>query len=230
MPPASNDYFIEFLNVPVEEQAAAEAMDSRCDWATAAGTGCRASSSWGCSRGFGDVGRRARIRGAGNDGAVQLAVAPGGERRGDRVRGVPRASRGAQGPGARAARWRTCRGGTRPRRGSAPWREAIGKGVPARPGAQHAGGPGRACVRCWPTMTVMEQARKTTESGLLSGMGIDVPAMRGVGERMLVDAMEPLGARRGGRGVGRRRGCAFGLRAVSAGRSPAAILGGDRGL
>ena len=39
---------------------------------------------------------------------------------------------------------------------------------------------------------VMEQARKTTESGLLSGMGIDVPALRGIGERMLVDAIEPL--------------------------------------
>jgi hypothetical protein len=42
--------------------------------------------------------------------------------------------------------------------------------------------------------SVLEQARKTTESGLLSGMGIDIASLRGIGQRLLADAIEPLEA------------------------------------
>jgi hypothetical protein len=40
----------------------------------------------------------------------------------------------------------------------------------------------------------MEEARKTTEYGLLSGKGIDVEGLRAIGQRLLEDAILPLEA------------------------------------
>jgi hypothetical protein len=41
---------------------------------------------------------------------------------------------------------------------------------------------------------ILEQAHKTTEAGLLSGLGVDAVILRAVGERLLADAIEPLAA------------------------------------
>jgi hypothetical protein len=40
----------------------------------------------------------------------------------------------------------------------------------------------------------MEEARTTTEIGLLNGLGVDVKALRGIGKRVITDAIEPLEA------------------------------------
>jgi hypothetical protein len=37
----------------------------------------------------------------------------------------------------------------------------------------------------------MEEARTTTEIGLLNGLGVDVKALRGIGKRVITDAIEP---------------------------------------
>ena len=39
---------------------------------------------------------------------------------------------------------------------------------------------------------LLAEALKTTEAGLLSGMGVGAAALRAVGERLLVDAIGPL--------------------------------------
>jgi hypothetical protein len=71
------------------------------------------------------------------------------------------------------------------------WHEGLERSFPLtwREHASHAGAGLREMLA---DDGVMEQARKTTDAGLLSGMGIDVPALRGIGERLLVDAVEPL--------------------------------------
>jgi hypothetical protein len=71
------------------------------------------------------------------------------------------------------------------------WRDGLGKSFPLS-WREHASLAGAGLRQMLADDDVMEEARKTTEVGLLSGMAIDVPALRGIGERLLVDAVEPL--------------------------------------
>ena len=71
------------------------------------------------------------------------------------------------------------------------WHDALVKCFP-RSWREHARSAGSGLRELLVDDQAMEEARMTTESGLLSGMAIDVPALRGIGERLLMDAVEPL--------------------------------------
>jgi hypothetical protein len=71
------------------------------------------------------------------------------------------------------------------------WRAGLEECFPKtwREHARHAGGGLRELLG---DDEVMEEARKTTESGLLRGRDCDVEALRGFGRRLLVDAVEAI--------------------------------------
>jgi hypothetical protein len=71
------------------------------------------------------------------------------------------------------------------------WRKTLEKCLPKdwREPALHAGDGLRELIA---SDSAMEEARKTTEAGLLRGRNYDIDALRGFGRRLLVDAVEEL--------------------------------------
>jgi hypothetical protein len=71
------------------------------------------------------------------------------------------------------------------------WRAGLMKSFP-RTWGQHARGAGAGLRELLGDEELLDEARKTTEAGLLGGMGVGLTALRAVGERLLVDAIGPL--------------------------------------
>ena len=71
------------------------------------------------------------------------------------------------------------------------WFEALKKSFP-RTWGEHARRAGDGLREILDDEDLLAEALKTTEAGLLGGMGVGAAALRGVGERLLVDAIGPL--------------------------------------
>ena len=76
---------------------------------------------------------------------------------------------------------------------SSRWRAALKRSFPQTWG-EHARRAGEGLRDLLNDEDLLEEARITTEAGLLSGIGLGVVALRAVGERLLVDAIEPFEA------------------------------------
>jgi hypothetical protein len=189
MPPTSNDYFIEFLNVPDEEQAEPKR------WIPV-----RLNGGWYGLPSFKFMGllawsRRRSDEGLEHAGPEMMALSnllshsavSDTEIESGEFRGLRRCAKDL----GRVLALAYLSGRDETETWVGPWRAGLEKSFP-RTWREHAGRAGAGLREMLADDAVMEQARKTTESGLLSGMGIDVPALRGIGERMLVDAIEPL--------------------------------------
>jgi hypothetical protein len=189
MPPGSNDYFIEFLNVPAEEQAAPKL------WIPV-----QLSGGWYGLPSFKFMGLLAWFRRASDEGleyaapemmalsnllshpAVDDVEIESGE-----FRGLRRCAKDL----GRVLALAYLSGRDETEAWLDHWRESLARCFPLT-WRKHARGSGAGLREMLADDDVMEQARKTTESGLLSGMGIDIVALRGIGERLLVDVVEPL--------------------------------------
>src|SRR5688572_17838216 len=71
------------------------------------------------------------------------------------------------------------------------WIEALKKSFP-RTWGEHARRAGVGLREILDDEDLLAEALKTTEAGLLGGMGVGAAALRAVGERLLVDAIGPL--------------------------------------
>jgi hypothetical protein len=189
MPPGSSDYFIEFLNVPVEEQAALKV------WIPV-----QLDGGWYGLPSFKFMGLLAWFRRASDEGleyaapgmmalsnllshpAVNDVEIESGE-----FRGLRRCAKDL----GRVIALAYLSGRDETEAWLDHWRDALAHCFPLT-WREHARRAGSGLRQMLGDDDVMEQARKTTESGLLSGMGIDVSALRGIGERLLRDAVEPL--------------------------------------
>jgi hypothetical protein len=189
MPPASNDYFIEFLNVPAEEQAEAKR------WIAV-----RVNGGWYGLPSFKFMGLLAWFRRRSDEGleyasAEMMALAnllshpsvndieiESGE-----FRGLRRCAKDL----GRVLALAYLSGRDETEGWVDRWREGLEAAFP-RSWRAHARQAGSGLREMLADDAVMEEARKTTEAGLLSGMGVDVAALRGVGERLLADAVELL--------------------------------------
>jgi hypothetical protein len=189
MPPGSNDYFIEFLNVPVEEQAPLKL------WIPVPLNG-----GWYGLPSFKFMGLLTWFRRTSDERldyaapemmalsnllshpAVNDVEIESGE-----FRGLRRCAKDL----GRVIALAYLSGRDETEAWLDHWRESLVRCFPLT-WREHAHRSGAGLRGMLADDDVMEQARKTTESGLLSGMGIDIPALRGIGERLLVDAVEPL--------------------------------------
>jgi hypothetical protein len=189
MPPASNDYFIEFLNVPVEEQAEPKR------WIPV-----QLNGGWYGLPSLKFMGLLAWFRRRSDEGleyaspemmalsnllshpSVSDIEIESGE-----FRGLRRCAKDL----GRVLALAYLSGRDETETWVDRWREGLKRSFP-RTWREHAGRAGAGLREILTDEAVMEQARKTTESGLLSGMGINIPALRGIGERILADAIEPL--------------------------------------
>lgn len=189
MPPASNNYFIEFLNVPVEEQVPPK------QWIPV-----RLNGHWYGLPSFKFMGLLAWFRRRSDEGLEYAApemmalanllshpVVSDVEIESGEFLGIRRCAKDL----GRVLALAYLSGREETERWFARWREGVEKSFP-RTWREHASRAGAGLREMLADDSVMEQARKTTDSGLLSGMGIDVPALRGVGARILADAVEPL--------------------------------------
>lgn len=193
MPPGSNDYFIEFLNVPVEEQGPLKL------WIPVS-LDHREHGGWYGLPSFKFMGllswfRRASEEGLEYAGPEMMALANllshpevnDVEIESGEFRGLRRCAKDL----GRVLALAYLSGRDETEGWPAAWREAMGGAFP-RTWRAHARRAGSGLRELLADDEVMEEARRTTESGLLSGMGLGVPALRGVGERLLVDAVEVL--------------------------------------
>jgi hypothetical protein len=193
MPPGSNDYFIEFLNVPAEEQGPLKL------WIPVS-LDHRAYGGWYGLPSFKFMGlltwfRRASVEGLEYAAPEMMALAnllshpvvSDVEIESGEFRGLRRCAKDL----ARVLALAYLSGRDETESWPGPWREAMAGAFP-RTWRTHARRAGAGLRELLADDDVMEEARRTTESGLLSGMGLDVPALRGVGERLLVDAVEPF--------------------------------------
>jgi hypothetical protein len=189
MPPGSSDYFIEFLNTPVEEQAEAKR------WIPV-----QLSGGWYGLPSFKFMGLLAWFRRTSDEGleyaapemmalsnllshrAVDDVEIESGE-----FRGLRRCAKDL----GRVLALAYLAGRDEAEQWVDRWREGLTRSFP-RSWREHARRAGAGLREMLADDAVMEQARKTTDAGLLSGMGVDVVALRGVGERLLVDAVEAL--------------------------------------
>lgn len=189
MPPASNDYFIEFLNIPAEEQASLKV------WIP-----LRLRSGWYGMPSFKFMGllqwyRRTSDEGLEFAAPEMMAIAnllshpmvTDTEIESGEFRGLRRCAKDL----GRVIALAYLSGREETESWAGRWHDAIKRTFP-RTWRDHASRAGTGLREMLADDSVMEQARKTTESGLLSGMGISVAALRGIGERLLADAIEPL--------------------------------------
>jgi hypothetical protein len=195
MPANSSDYFIEFLNIPAEEQAKVK------DWIPV-----QLNGGWYGLPSFKFMGLLACFRRRSDEGLEYAAPemmalsnllshpsASDVEIESGEFSGLRRSAKDL----GRVIALAYLSGRHESEKWAERWREALEKSFP-RTWRDHASHAGAGLREMLADDTIMEQARKTTESGLLSGMGIDIPALRGAGERILVDAIEPLEQMSGG--------------------------------
>lgn len=189
MPPASNDYFIEFLNIPAEEQVPLKEWIPVC-----------VHGGWYGLPSFKFMGLLAWYRRRSAEGLEYAApemmalsnllshpVVSDVEIESGEFRGLRRCAKDL----GRIIALAYLSGRDETTGWLEHWSEGL-KGSFPRTWHIHAKGAGSGLRELLEDDGVMEQARLTTESGLLSGMGIDVDGLRGVGERLLADAIEPL--------------------------------------
>jgi hypothetical protein len=189
MPPASNEYFIEFLNVPVEEQKPLKR------WIPV-----QINGGWYGLPSFKFMGLLAWFRRRSEEGLEYAApemmalanllshpTATDTEIESGEFRGIRRCAKDL----GRVLALAHLAGRDETESWIEHWLEGLRRSFP-QTWSQHARQAGAGLRELLADDDVMEQARKTTESGLLSGMGIDLPALRGIAERLLADAVEPL--------------------------------------
>jgi hypothetical protein len=188
-PPGSTDYFVEFLNVPREEQADVKR------WVPV-----KLDDGWYGLPSFRFMGvteQGVRLSDEGLRYAAPemmalsnlLSHSPLGD---DRIESgeFTGIHRGAKDLGrVLALAYLSGRDATEEWVG--PWRAGLVKSFP-RTWRAHARRAGAGLRELLDDEDLLEEARKTTEAGLLGGMGVGVAALRGVGERLLVDAIGPL--------------------------------------
>jgi hypothetical protein len=189
MPPASNDYFIEFLNVPMEEQVPLKLwipVKVNGGWYGLPSFKFMGLLTW--FRRQSDVGLEyaapemmALSNLLSHQEVTDIEIESG------EFRGLRRCAKDL----GRVLALAYLSGREETENWVNAWRTGVVKSFPQswRDHVSRAGGGLREMLA---DESLMEQARKTTESGLLSGMGVGVRALRGVGERLLADAIEPL--------------------------------------
>jgi len=189
MPPTSNNYFIEFLNMPVQEQQSPKL------WIPV-----RLNDGWYGLPSFKFMGLLEWFRRCSDEGVEYAApemmalsnllshstITDDLIESGD-FRGLRRCAKDLG--RVLALAYLSGRGETET--WFDQWRVGLARSFP-RTWREYASRAGAGLREMLTDDAVMEQARKTTESGLLSSMGIDIPALRGVGERLLADAVDSL--------------------------------------
>lgn len=189
MPPGSSEYFIEFLNVPVEDQGPLKL------WIPV-----QINGGWYGLPSFKFMGLLAWFRRRSDEGleyaapemmalanllshpAVNDIEIESGE-----FQGLRRCAKDL----GRVIALAYLSGRDETESWPDRWREGLARSFP-RTWRAHARGAGSGLQELLVDDDVMEEARRTTDSGLLSGMGLDISALRAVGERLMVDAIEPL--------------------------------------
>jgi len=188
-PPGSNEYFIEFLNLPAEEQ------DPPKLWIPV-----QINGGWYGLPSFKFMGLLAWFRRRSDEGMEYAApemmalanllshpVVTDVEIESGEFRGLRRCAKDLGRVIALAHLAGRDETETWPDR----WREGLAQSFP-RTWRTHARQAGSGLRELLVDEDVMEEARRTTDSGLLSGMGLDIAALRGVSERFMVDAVEPF--------------------------------------
>jgi len=188
-PPASNEYFIEFLNVPVEEQQPLKR------WIPV-----QINGGWYGLPSFKFMGLLAWFRRKSDEGLEYAApemmalanllshpAVTDTEIESGEFRGIRRCAKDL----GRVLALAHLAGRDETETWIEHWLAGLAGSFP-QTWRDHARRAGAGLRDMLADDDVMEQARKTTESGLLSGMGINVAALRGIAERLLVDAIEPL--------------------------------------
>jgi hypothetical protein len=189
MPPGSGDYFVEFLNVPGEEQAAPKV------WIPV-----RVGGGWYGLPSFKFMGVTSWNRRTSDEGIEYAApemmalsnllshpVVSDVEIESGEFRGLRRCAKDL----GRVLALAYLAGRDETELWPDRWREGLERSFP-RTWRAHAGRAGAGLREMLADDDVMEEARRTTESGLLAGMGLNFLALRGVGERLLADAIEPF--------------------------------------
>ena len=193
-PPGSSEYFVEFLNVPGEEQAEAKL------WIPV-----RVGGGWYGLPSFKFMGLLGGFRRTSDEGleyaapemmalanllshpVVNDVAIESGE-----FRGLRRCAKDL----GRVLALAYLSGRDETEGWLARWRDAIARSFP-RTWRAHAARTGAGLREMMADDGVMDEARRTTDAGLLNGMGVDASALRGVGARLVGDVIEPfeIGAR-----------------------------------
>ncbi|MGD0768334.1 MAG: hypothetical protein ABSB42_09095 [Tepidisphaeraceae bacterium] len=189
MPPASNDYFIEFLNVPVEEQGPLKL------WIPV-----QINGGWYGLPSFKFMGLLAFNRYHSAEGLeyaapemmalsnlLSHAVVSDVEIESGEFRGLRRCAKDL----GRVLALAFLSGREKTEKWVDRWQYGLEKAFP-KSWRKYASEAGAGLREMLADEGVMEEARRTTDYGLLSGMDIGVQELRGIGSRILADAIEPL--------------------------------------
>jgi hypothetical protein len=189
MPPASNEYFIEFLNLPETEQP------EQKKWIPV-----RLATGWYGLPSFRFMGLLTSFRQSSELGIEYAApemmalanllshpvITELKMESGD-FGGIPRCAKDLGRVLALARLARREETENWPIR----WRAAMQASFP-RSWREHALRTRNGLRELLADDSLLEQARVTTDHGLLSGMSIDIDALRGIGERLIADAIQPF--------------------------------------
>jgi len=197
LPPLSNDYFVEFLNVPKEEQPEGKR------WIPV-----QLADGWYGLPSFRFMGLTAHGRRRSNEGLEyaapeMMALANLMAHRtltADRIesgdfKGLRRCAKDL----GRVIALAYFSGRQETEGWVETWRRGLQESFP-QTWSKHAATAGDGLRQLLADDAALEEARKTTELGLLSGLGVGIDALRGVGERLVMDAIEPLEEECGRRG------------------------------
>jgi hypothetical protein len=189
LPPLSNDYFIEFLNVPTAEQVPPKL------WIP-----LKLNAGWFGLPSFKFMGLLTSFRRCSDEGLEYAApemmalsnllshpTVTDVEIESGEFRGLRRCAKDL----GRVLALAHLAGRDQTETWTTQWRNALPRSFP-RTWREHASRTGSGLREMLADDTVMEQARKTTDSGLLSGMGLPIPTLRAIGDRLLADAIEPF--------------------------------------